>query len=386
MQYRKFGRLPVQVSALGFGCMRLPIVGTDSTAIDEPEATRMLRHAIDQGVNYVDTAYNYHGGNSERFLSRALQDGYRQKVYLADKMPVWLAKKAGDFDRLFDEQLERLQVEHIDFYLLHSLNHETWRKAHKLGVLKWGEGLIRQGKIGYLGFSFHDTYEVFQEIVDAYDGWHFCQIQYNYLDVDVQAGTKGLRYAADRGLGVVVMEPLRGGRLAAPPPAMREVLDSAPTKRTPADWGLQWVWNQPEVSVVLSGMATMQHVVENLASAERSGPGVLSPDDLALLDRAREALQGLCPIPCTECRYCMPCPNGVLIPIMLGLYNLAIGQDELEMARDRYRRFGEAARASACIECGECEELCPQGIPISEWMPKIDAVLGQGKDPDEVSD
>jgi hypothetical protein len=167
---------------------------------------------------------------------------------------------------------------------------------------------------------------------------------------------------------------------------MREVLDSAPTKRTPADWGLQWVWNQPEVSVVLSGMATMQHVVENLASAERSGPGVLSPDDLALLDRAREALQGLCPIPCTECRYCMPCPNGVLIPIMLGLYNLAIGQDELEMARDRYRRFGEAARASACIECGECEELCPQGIPISEWMPKIDAVLGQGKDPDEVSD
>ncbi len=384
MRYRKFGKLGFEVSALGFGCMRLPTVGGDAAIIDEPEATRMVRYAIDQGVNYVDTAYGYHGGNSERFLGRALQDGYRQKVHLATKMPVWLVKKAEDFDRLLDEQLLKLQTGHIDLYLLHGLNEKVWPEVRDLKVTAWAERAIAQGKIGHLGFSFHDRFDVFKRIVDDYDGWAFCQIQYNYVDENVQAGRKGLQYAAAKGLGVVVMEPVRGGRLAALPEPVAAILQRAPTQRALADWALQWVWNQPEVSVVLSGMSTMQQVMENLASAGISGPGTLSPADLALLAEARDRLRALYPIPCTDCRYCTPCPNGVWIPHMLDLYNRAIVYNQLEKARQSYsepRRPGEDIRAAACIACRECEERCPQQIPIADWMEEIHAVLGEGRDP-----
>lgn len=384
MRYRKFGRLDIEVSALGFGCMRLPTVGGDAAVIDEPEAARMLRYAIDQGVNYVDTAYGYHGGNSELFVGRALQDGYRQKVHLATKMPVWLAKKADDFDRLLDEQLQKLQTDHIDFYLLHALNARAWPTVRDLKITKWAERTIAQGKIHHLGFSFHDTFDAFKGILDDYDGWEFCQIQYNYVDENTQAGRQGLQYAAAKGLAVVVMEPIRGGRLVTLPPSVTEILQRAKTQRTLADWALQWVWNQPEVSVALSGMSTMQHVVENLASADASGPGTLTAGDLALIHEARDKYRTLFPIPCTDCRYCMPCPNGVWIPHMLDLYNRAIVHNQLEKARRSYnapRREGEDTRAAACIECRECEEHCPQQIPIADWMREIHAVLGEGKEP-----
>ena len=378
MQYRRFGKLYWRVSALGFGCMRFPTKG-DRANIDEPEATRMVRWAIDHGVNYLDTAYPYHGGNSERFVGRVLKDGYREKVRLATKLPSWLINSAEDFDRYLNEQLEKLQTDHVDFYLLHGLNKDRWYKLCDLDVLKWAEGAMADGRIGHLGFSFHDKYEVLKEIIDAYDGWTFCQIQYNYMDVEEQAGTKGLKYAASKGLAVVVMEPIRGGRLVNPPEPIQELWNAAKKKRTPADWALQWVWNQPEVSVVLSGMSTMEQVKQNIASADVSGPNTLTGEELALIALVREKYGELCPIPCTRCGYCMPCPNGVNIPRNFDIFNEGVMYNRLDSARQTYERLSEEERASECVQCQQCEELCPQQIPISEWMIRVHEVLGEGQ-------
>ena len=378
MQYRPFGTLDWKASALGFGCMRLPTRGSEA-AIDDPEATRMLRWAIDQGVNYLDTGYPYHHGASESLLGRALQEGYRQKVRLATKLPHWLVTSPTDFDRILGEQLAKLQTETIDFYLLHGLDKGGWHKLRDMGVMAWAEGRLAKGDIQRLGFSFHDTYDVFTEIIDAYEGWTLCQIQYNYMDIAEQAGSKGLAYAASKGLAVVVMEPLLGGRLASAPAPVQALWDRAQARRTPAEWGLQWVWNQPEVSVVLSGMSTMAQVQENVASAGRSGVGLLTEDELALVAQVREAYHELCPIPCTRCRYCMPCPNGVDIPGSFETFNTGRMFDQIETARREYAGVAEGQRASACIQCRQCEEKCPQQIPISEWMIHVHEVLGQGK-------
>jgi predicted aldo/keto reductase-like oxidoreductase len=376
MQYRTFGKLDWKVSVLGFGAMRLPLLGDGSGKIDEPEATRMLHYAIDRGVNYVDTAYPYHGGESEKFVGRALQGGYRDKVRLATKLPCWLVKTADDFDRLLNEQLERLQTDHIDFYLLHGLNAGRWDDLTKLKVFDWAEKARASGRFHHLGFSFHDEYEVFQRIVDGYDKWVFCQIQYNFMDEEHQAGTRGLQYAAGKGLAVVVMEPIRGGRLSiAPPPPIQEIWETAPIQRTPADWALQWVWNHPEVSVVLSGMSAMQHVEENVASAERSGPGQMTEEELALIGRVRDKYREICPIPCTKCEYCLPCPNEVNIPRILEIYNEAVMYNEYGSARLFYSWLGENERADNCIECLECEDKCPQNIAITEWLKKADELL-----------
>ena len=381
MKYRKFGTLDIEVSALGFGCMRLPTIGGEHKNIDEPEATRMVRYAIDNGVSYLDTAYPYHGGNSERFLGRALQDGYREKVYLATKMPVWEVKVADDFDRLLNEQLEKLQADHVDFYLLHALSkgEDSWPKVRDLGVLDWAQGAMGDGRFGHLGFSFHDDFDVFQEIVDATDLWTLCQVQYNYMDIENQAGTKGVQYAASKGLAVVNMEGLLGGRLVDAPAEVQALWDSAPVKRTPVEWALHWLWNQPEISVVLSGMSTMEQVEQNLASADASSIGTLDAEDLSLVAQVREKYNELCPIPCTDCKYCMPCPNGVEIPRNFSNYNQGNMYNIPEKAREWYGNMAEEKRASACIQCRECEEKCPQHILISEWMPIVDEVLGEGK-------
>lgn len=377
MQYRSFGKLDWQPSALGFGAMRLPTIDDDPAQIDEVTATRMVRYAIDHGVNYVDTAYPYHRENSERFLGRALQDGYRERIKLATKLPCWKLEATEDFDRFLEEQLEKLQTDHIDLYLLHSLNEKTWSKMRDLDVLRPAEAAIADGRIGHLGFSFHDKYEVFQEIVDASDLWTFCQIQYNYMDIDYQAGTKGLKYAAERGLAVVVMEPLRGGRLTKSVPApVQAIWERAQAKRTPAEWALQWVWNQPEVSVVLSGMSAMEHVEENVESAGRSRPGSLTSDELALYDQVREAYKALSPIPCTDCRYCLPCPNGVNIPRVFDIYNDLMMYGDEQRAQMFYSAFmNEDERADQCIECGECLDKCPQDIEIPDWLAKAHEVL-----------
>ena len=378
MQYRKFGALDWECSVLGFGCMRFPTKGRQE-AIDEPEATRMLHYAIDHGVNYMDTAYTYHDGNSERFVGRALKGPYRDRVKLATKLPCWMVESAVDFDRYLNEQLKRLQVGQIDFYLLHTLDEKSWRKVRDLDVLDWAERAIADGRIGHLGFSFHDEYSVFQEIVDAYDGWTFCQIQYNIMDIDRQAGTRGLKYAASKGLAVVIMEPLLGGRLVNPPGPIQELWDGAPSRRMPADWGLQWIWDQPEVSVVLSGMSAIEHVRENVASAAASEVGSLTPEEHALIAEVRDRYQALCPIPCTQCGYCMPCPSGVNIPRNLEVYNEGAMHGNPEHARGSYRWVSEDEKASACVQCRQCEDLCPQNIPISEWMVRIQEVLGEGQ-------
>ena len=381
MQYRSFGKLDWKGSALGFGCARLPLKDDEYANIDEPEAIRMIRYAIDHGVNYLDTAYPYHGGNSERVVGKALQGGYRDKVKLATKLPPEEVKTRQDCDRILNEQFKKLQTDHIDVYLLHGLtgHAQSWPKLRDLGVLTWAEGAISDGRIGCLGFSFHDYYEVFQEIVDAYDGWAMCQIQHNYMDIENQAGTQGLQYAASKGLAVVIMEPLLGGKLAQPPAPVQQIWDSAPQARTPIDWALQWLWDQPEVSVVLSGMSEMAHVAQNVASAAASRIGALSAADLATVDRAREAYRAFRAIACTQCKYCMPCPNGVNIPANFYVYNHGLIYDDTGYARWVYNAWEplKAGQAEKCIQCRECEEKCTQHIEISAWMPQVHAVLGE---------
>jgi predicted aldo/keto reductase-like oxidoreductase len=379
MKYRKFGKLSWEGPALGFGAMRLPVIGDKKADIDEAEARRMIGYAIEHGVNYIDTGYRYHEGQSEFAIGRILKDGYRDKVKLATKMPSFAIQSYHDFDRYLHEQLGRLQTDRIDFYLLHGLNRNFWPKLRDTGVLRWAERAMADGLIGHLGFSFHDDFPTLKEIVDAYDNWTMCQLQYNYLDTDYQAGTVGVRYAADKGLAVVVMEPLRGGRLTKrPPPQVAEILAKSPKLRTGPEWGLQWVWDHQEVSVVLSGMSTLDQVVENVALAERSDDNTLSADELQLIDKVREIYQRKSPIPCTKCQYCMPCPNGVVIPRILEFYNEAIMYDDIRKPRQRYQgRVGLKAeqRGDRCIECGQCEPLCPQNIPITEWLKKTHELL-----------
>ena len=380
MKYRKFGRQDWEVSVLGFGAMRLPIIGKDPSHVDEPQAIDMIRYAIDHGVNYLDTAYPYHEKQSEIVVGKALLNGYREKVKLATKLPSWLVESPDDFDRFLDEQLEKLQTDHIDFYLLHALNSTRWPKLRDWEVLNWAESALNDGRIHYLGFSFHDDFAVFKDIVNATDKWTFCQIQYNFMDIEYQAGIKGLQYAADKGLAVVVMEPLRGGQLTTKiPKSVAEFWESANIRRTPADWALQWIWNHSEVSVTLSGMSTMQHVIENLDSADRSGAGILTDEELILIDKVREEYRRLAPVPCTNCKYCMPCPNGVEITTILEYYNESIIYDNPRASRSLYGNLLEDEQADNCVECFECEEKCPQGIPISEYLKKAHTWLNKKK-------
>jgi predicted aldo/keto reductase-like oxidoreductase len=375
MQYRRLGKLDWEVSVLGFGAMRLPLVGKEAGDVDEPEAIMMMRYAIDHGVNYVDTAYPYHEGHSEGVVGRALKDGYREKVKVATKLPTWKIEDAQDFDRYLNEQLERLQMKKIDFYLVHGLNSKSWAKVRDLGVIRWAEGAMADGRFDHLAFSFHDDLDAFKQIVDAYDNWTFAQVQYNYMDIDHQAGRRGVEYAAGKGLAVVVMEPIRGGQLARPRGRVAEVWESAAPKRSPAAWALLWVWNHPGVSLVLSGMSTMEQVVENVALADSARPGMLAPEELALIDRAREAYEGLAPIPCTNCKYCMPCSSGVEISSIFEMYNDAMIYEDPREARWLYGRLKEEQRADQCIKCGECADVCPQEIDIPGWLEKAHAFL-----------
>ena len=379
MKYRRFGKLDWKVSALGFGAMRLPTIGQDMGKIDEPEAIRMIRYAIDSGVNYVDTAYFYHMGNSERVVGKALKDGYRQKMRLATKLPARIVEKPEDFDRFLDEQMGRLDQDRIDFYLLHGLGKDSWHKIRDFGVLKWAEQQMAKGRIGRLGFSFHDQHDVFKEIVDAYDNWVLAQVQYNYMDINEQAGRRGVEYAAGKGLAIVVMEPLRGGKLSKEPPEpVAKVWAGASRRMRPVELAFQWVWSQPEVSVALSGMSTMEQVVEDVEIAGRSRIGAISADELKLYDLAREGYKSLTPILCTSCRYCVPCPQNVEIPRVFQIYNDATMYDDFRGGRFMYNGdFGikKDQRADLCTECGECLEKCPQHIEIPDWLKKAHEAL-----------
>jgi len=378
MQYRTFGKLDWKPSALGFGAMRLPILDNDSGKIDEVLATQMIRTAIDAGVNYVDTAWPYHKGESESFVGRCLQDGYRDKVKLATKMPCWLIEDESDFDKYLDLQLERLQTDHIDFYLLHALNKTRWPHVRDLGVREWAEKAIASGRIGHLGFSFHDELPAFKEIVDAHD-WTFCQIMYNYMDTKYQAGERGLRLAIKNNIDVISMEPLRGGQLSKEPPAeIKKLWDKFPVKRSYTDGALQWVWHHQEIPLILSGMTKMEHVKENIESANQAKVGLFSDKELDLFKKIRKAYFKRSPIRCTSCKYCEPCPHGVAISSCLGFYMMSEIYDDQSRAKVFYNNFIKAEnQADRCIECGECEKKCPQKIPIMESLKKTHELLGK---------
>lgn len=367
MVYRDFGKTGVQVSPLGFGMMRLP---------QEDEAIRMVRQAIDNGVNYIDTAYNYLDGNSEIITGHALADGYRDKVYVATKMPVWMVEKEEDFDRILEEQLTKLNTDHVDFYLLHALNKDVWKnKVQKYNLISKMKEAKADGKVRFIGFSFHDSLDLFKEIVDASEDWDFCQIQLNYLDIYYQAGVEGLKYAHNKGLGVIVMEPLRGGYLAAVPPEVAAIFEkNTSAARSPVEWALDFLWNMPEVGVVLSGMSTIEQTMDNVQYAARSKPGMLCEKQLHTIEEAYQQFLHYNAVPCTGCAYCMHCPKGIAIPQSIAAYNEYFKDKNFERAKDQYDNwvplFGE--KPSACIECRRCEKICPQHIEISRRMSEID--------------
>jgi predicted aldo/keto reductase-like oxidoreductase len=385
MLYRDLGKTGCDVSVLGFGCMRLPIVGGTSALdlfdpskpIDEMAASEMIHYAIEHGINYFDTAYPYHGGQSEVFLGKHLQP-YRRTVLLATKLPTWLVQDRHDFERFLGEQLKRLQTDYIDLYLLHGLNRQLWARMKELGALDFLNKVLADGRIRYAGFSFHDDVKIFKEIVDSYD-WAMCQIQYNYFDEYYQAGKEGLKYAESKGAGVVIMEPLRGGKLTDRiPEQIQKLWDSAPVKRTPAEWALRWVWNHREVATSLSGMNSMAQLIENIRIAEDAKAGTLSGAELQVVAEVCEAYRNMLQIGCTGCAYCVPCPNGVNIPLNFSLYNdsFMFKDEDLNFMLYNHMLTPEQ-RASNCAECGECEEHCPQQIEIPEELKKVHARLAQ---------
>lgn len=370
MQYRDFGKTGIKVSALGFGAMRLPILQEEQ--VDEKRAVSMIRHAIDEGVNYIDTAYPYHQGESERIVGDALRDGYREKTYLATKCPVWKLEDPGDFGEVLEEQLKKLQTDHIDFYLLHALSRDRFEdKVKKFDLIKQMEKARDEGKIKYIGFSFHDSYDVFQDILDYYDGWDFCQIQYNYVDLEHQAGVKGLKAAADKGLAVVVMEPLLGGKLADPADHVKKVF---PEEKGAVEYALDFLWDQPEVSLLLSGMSDEKQLEENLEFADRSHIGMVTDDEKQVYKKAKEIFDSMALVGCTGCRYCLPCPFGLEIPEIFSYYNMTAAHKESE-AKAGYEAMG--VKAEGCKACHHCEKECPQMIKISEVMPEVANVFAK---------
>ncbi|KPK73210.1 aldo/keto reductase [candidate division WOR_3 bacterium SM23_60] len=379
MIYRRYGKTDIKISQLGFGCMRFPITDTNNPkTINESESKRMLHYAVDNGVNYLDTAYTYHMEMSERFVGKALKGGYRKKVYLATKMPVWLVKSKEDSQKYFDEQLRRLQTDRIDMYLLHSLGKNGWKTVQHCDILGFLDKMLKKGKMRFAGFSYHDELSLFKEIVDAYP-WACCLIHLNYVDDDFQAGVKGLEYAHKKGLAVVIMEPLRGGKLARKVPAeVLNMIKQSRLRQTPAEFALRWLYNRPEVSCVLSGMSSMEQVKENITFASEEHVGTLSAQDIALYARARQFYRTRTKINCTQCGYCMPCSQNIPIPFVLELYNDAYVYNAVENSQWMYSVFVKPEnRGDQCTECGECEEKCPQKIPIAECMKRAHEVLGQ---------
>lgn len=371
MQKRSIGKLKEEVSLLGFGCMRLPTLPESDGEIDEEKAIALIRQAIDAGVNYLDTAYNYHGGKSEVVVGKAIQNGYGDQVHIATKMPVWALESPEDCERIFYEQLERLGVKQVDFYLLHSLNRDYWNKAVHHEVLEFLEKVQSEGLIKHVGFSFHDELPVFREIVDSYP-WDFCQIQFNYMDENYQAGLAGLKYAASKGLGVVIMEPLRGGRLVRNLPIeIAELFEGAPIKRTPAEWALRWVANHPEVSLILSGMNRPEEVEENIRILGEATPCSLSKQEIGLIKKAKEIYTDRVEVLCTDCKYCLPCPEDVAIPRIFSMYNDASMYNNFAGSTWLYESLvKKESDAGRCVACGQCEALCPQHIQIIDSLAK----------------
>ncbi|MBR6186236.1 MAG: aldo/keto reductase [Clostridia bacterium] len=380
MQYVPFGRHGFQVSRLGFGCMRLPTKRQDEKdVIDRDEAIRMIRHGIDRGISYVDTAYPYHSGESEIVVGLALKDGYREKVTLTTKLPLWAVHEEKDMNRLLDEQLKKLDVPYLDFYLLHAVNKDRLDQMEAFHFQDFLLEAVRDGRIRRPGFSFHDDYDVFIRALDAFDGWGMAQIQFNYLDDETQAGEKGLREAGKRGVPIVVMEPLRGGALANPPENVARLIRESPKKRSAVEWAFSYVADYAEVATILSGMSTMEQVEDNLRIFDGLKVGGLSEEDKKFVHGLKEAYLSRMPVKCTACRYCQPCPQDVHIPEIFSFYNRGKMFDNPGFFRGRYQDLAnQGFDASRCVRCGACEAACPQNLPIAEWLQTIDAEFKRG--------
>ncbi len=396
MTYRDFGSTGFKVSALGLGCMRLPTLKFLPQKIDEQKSVNLIRSAIEQGVNYLDTAWPYHFGSSEKIVGKALKDGYRERVHLTTKLFMPLVRKEEDFDNFLNRQLKKLRTSYLDTYLFHAMNKSYFEKLKKLKLLDKMLKARDEGKIKYIGFSFHDTLPVFKEIVDYYE-WDVAQVQYNYMDTGVQATVEGLKYAASKKMALVIMEPLKGGQLANPPKEAVKEMNASGVQRTAVDWALQYLWNLPEVSVVISGMENQNMLDENCASAGKSGVNTLSEKELQTIDKLVEIYRKNIVVPCTSCQYCMNCPFGVNIPQNFAITNnMAMNHQgwirwlikrSYKKLADKQERLNENktnGNASICTNCGVCIKKCPQGIDIPEQLKKVDMVLAKGKKIKEV--
>ena len=379
MNYRTFPKIDdCKISAIGFGLMRLPLL-PNSEEIDKEKTRELVKLAINQGINYFDTAYPYHNGNSETVFGEIVkEENLRDKIYIADKMPVWNVEKEEDFYKILDEQLKKLQTSYIDFYLLHALNKDSWEKVKKLNGLTFLEKAKAEGKIKHIGFSFHDNLETFKKIVDEYENFEFCQIQYNYIDEDTEKrpqnpGWQGLKYAGKKELGVIVMEPLRGGLLANPPVGVRNIFANAEVPRLPAEWAFRFVWENQEVVTALSGMNSEDQVLVNAAVASTAFPNSMPNAQIEVIKKAQAWFDSKIKVPCTGCRYCVPCPKGVSIPEIFDHYNTASMRGLLEengktFLTDYKKLVEENHGANQCVNCGACAKLCPQHISIPEML------------------
>jgi predicted aldo/keto reductase-like oxidoreductase len=353
--------------------MRLPRLDSDRARINEVEAARMLRYAIDNGVNYLDLGYIFDSPQREvviRCIGRALRDGYRQKIKIAASLPVFMIESAADFERYLEECLSCLQTDRLDFFLPAGLNRETWPDFKKRDVLPHAEAATADGRIGWLGFSFHDDFQTLRSVLEDYDKWSLAEFQYSFMDVDHHPGAGGLKYAADKGLAVVAVEPLKGGRLTVKLPGPVAGIWAG---KSPVEWGLRWVWNHPEVATVVSDMSSLAQVKENITLADSAGAYSLTVSEELLVNRVRDAYRKLKPIPCTACRGCMPCPLGIDAPRIFEIYNDAVIYDDIEKSRSIYRN--ERHNIDACNNCGVCAKACGFKIPIPDWLEKARAVL-----------
>ena len=368
MKYRSMGKLNIRTSAFGLGCMRFNGAASGDSIIDEQKAISLIRQAVDGGVTYLDTAYVYLDKTSEIVLGKALQDGYRDRVTIATKMPAEHVHNRAEMEALLETELKKLQTDHIDFYLMHGIDKEKWEYFKSIGAPEFVDDMKKAGKIRYKCFSFHGPYEEFEYILQAYD-WDMVQIQYNFMDINNQAGTKGLELAGKLGMPVVIMEGLLGGRLAKAPDNVQALYDAFPVKRSPVEWGFRWLCNHPEIAVVLSGCNEKEQIDENLRIFDTVEPGIMDEEELQLMDNVREAYLSRTKIGCTGCRYCMPCPNGVNIPGIFSawnnhsLYNTDLKNDwDLKQIREK------DSGADRCVSCGACEAACPQHLGIIEGL------------------